>query len=365
MRNSYIESQKAEHNRKVLAVLPIFYPKEILTAMNILAVEVWGPPGPPISADVGRIQTYVCPVVRNAFAFFEGGGADKVDGILFPHTCDSIQGLSGLVADFSSWKKEVFNFVHPKGEYRASTAKYLKKEFTDLAKNLERLTGKPLEIEALKDAITLHQKIEALQGKIAENRPCIDMSDMELYTVLRQGEYLWPEDYLAKLKEIEEKIESAPVQKGIPIIVSGIVPEPMSIFEKLTEAGAYVIADDYAALGRRLIKHDEAVNSDPYETMVKRYFSVAPCSTRSANMDLRRDHLLALAKKTGARGLIIHNIKFCEPEMFDAPLIRKHFQDNDISVLYMESELETELSGQTVTRLEAFVEMASSSRSSK
>lgn len=357
MRKNYIQSQK-ELNRKVLAVLPIFYPKEILTAMNILAVEVWGPPGEPFSPEVGRIQTYVCPIVRNAFAFLVGGGCSEVDGVLFPHTCDSIQGLSGLVADFTSWDKPVINFIHPKGQYRESTAKYLKKEFADLAKSLETITGNPLEIEELKKAIALHQEIEALQRNIIEKRAYINLSDMEFFQIYRKGEYLWPEDYLSELKSLAEKIEPEKVQNGIPVIVSGIVPEPMSIYENLAEAGAYVVADDFAAIGRRLVTSEE-IENDPFETILKRYFSVAPCSTRSSDMNLRRDYLLELSQKTGAKGLIILNVKFCEPEMFDAPMIRQHLQDKGLSVLYLESELERELSGQTVTRIEAFVEMAS------
>ena len=47
-------------------MLPIHYPKELLTALDLLAVELWGPPGAPRGDDAGRIQTYVCAVVRNA-----------------------------------------------------------------------------------------------------------------------------------------------------------------------------------------------------------------------------------------------------------------------------------------------------------
>ena len=62
-------------------------------------------------------------------------------------------------------------------------------------------------------------------------------------------------------------------------------------------------------------------------------------------------------ERSGAAGLIIHMVKFCEPELFDVPLLRKRFADRGVPVLYLESELERELAGQSVTRLEAFVEM--------
>ncbi|HEY6005122.1 MAG TPA: hypothetical protein VIV57_19745, partial [Anaeromyxobacter sp.] len=72
MRREYILRQ----GRRSLAVLPIAYPKEILTALDVLAVEMWGPPGPPRGDAAGRLQSYVCAVVRNALAFLASGHAD-------------------------------------------------------------------------------------------------------------------------------------------------------------------------------------------------------------------------------------------------------------------------------------------------
>ncbi|MGC4114632.1 MAG: 2-hydroxyacyl-CoA dehydratase family protein [Myxococcales bacterium] len=45
------------------------------------------------------------------------------------------------------------------------------------------------------------------------------------------------------------------------------------------------------------------------------------------------------------------------------PAIRKAFGARDVPVLYVEGELETELSGQVRTRLEAFAELLAGRRS--
>lgn len=54
--------------------------------------------------------------------------------------------------------------------------------------------------------------------------------------------------------------------------------------------------------------------------------------------------------------------KFCEPELFDVPAIRRRFARIGAPMLYLEGELENSLSGQVVTRLEAFVEMVGAGR---
>jgi benzoyl-CoA reductase/2-hydroxyglutaryl-CoA dehydratase subunit BcrC/BadD/HgdB len=60
--------------------------------------------------------------------------------------------------------------------------------------------------------------------------------------------------------------------------------------------------------------------------------------------------------------VVLHLVKFCEPELFDVPALRSAFAKRGVPVLQLETELERELSAQTTTRLEAFVEMLSAGR---
>ncbi|MCC6159667.1 MAG: 2-hydroxyacyl-CoA dehydratase [Deltaproteobacteria bacterium] len=363
MRKAYIEEQKSRHGRKAVVVLPVHYPREILTAMNVLAVELWGPPGPPRGPEAGRLQTYVCAVVRNALAFIASGGADVADGALFPHTCDSVQGLATLAPDFGGWKKPAFRFIHPKGPLRASSRAFIRAEMVALAQSLATLGVAPPTDDALRDAIRLHREIDALKLRLADRRAYLPVNDADYYRVLRRGEFLWPTDHLNELRDIERKLLDTPAQKGIPIFITGYVPEPMSIFDVVAEAGAYVAGDDYAAVGRRVNSRTELDLSDPWAALVDLYDSASPCPTHSAEQAPRLAHLDAIMQRCGARGVIIHEQKFCEPQLFDVPALRRHFGAHGIPQLYLEGELESDFSGQARTRIEAFIETLSSPRS--
>jgi benzoyl-CoA reductase/2-hydroxyglutaryl-CoA dehydratase subunit BcrC/BadD/HgdB len=363
MRNDYVQRQKAEFGRKALAVLPVHYPKEILTAMDVLAVEMWGPPGPPQGPDAGRLQAYVCAVARNAQAVVAAGKADVVDGILFPHTCDSIQGLGTLAPDLGGWSKPAFRFIHPKGERRASSRTFVEMEMRSLAKDLETLTGKALDEGRLRAAVRLHRHIDGIRAALLDKRARLAMDDTALYTLLRRGEYLWPEDHLQELEGATALISEEAVQGGVPIMVAGYVPEPMAMFATLNHAGAFVAADDYAAVGRRLVRNGPDGEGDPFVTLADAYFLAPPCPTRSADQSIRMRYLGDLFDRAGAAGVIVHVPKFCEPELFDVAAIRSTFTAKGAPYLYLEGELESELSGQTVTRIEAFVEMMTSGRS--
>jgi benzoyl-CoA reductase/2-hydroxyglutaryl-CoA dehydratase subunit BcrC/BadD/HgdB len=362
-RTEYIELQRRRYGRKCIAVLPIHYPKELLTALDVLAVELWGPPGAPRGEDAGRLQSYVCPLARNALAFLASGGARAVDGVLFPHTCDSIQGLATLAPDFGGWEKARFTFLHPKGPPRPSARAFLDAELRSFARELEAFSDRSLDLDRLGAALQLHADVDAHRALLLDERARLALSGAELYTLLRRGEWLWPEDHLAELRRACAALEEAPVRTGVPVLVTGYVPEPLALVETLEAAGAYVAADDHAAVGRRVVRGRTAA-ADPWSTLADRYWAAPPCSTRSADPGARVRHLSSLLDRSGARGAVIHVVKFCEPELFDVPALRHAFAARGVPVLYLESELEKDLSAQVVTRVEAFVEMLSAGRRS-
>lgn len=355
MRSAVIALQK-KLGRKTVIVLPVHYPRELLTAMGVHAVELWGPPGPPRGPAAGRMQGYVCAVARNALAFLASGGGRDADAALFPHTCDSIQGLATLAPDFGGWEKPAFRFLHPKGEDRPAARKFVRSELESLADGLARLTGRPLEASRLTEAITLHGEIDRLRRELLSRRPFLPMPDSALYRLLRRGEYLWPGDHLEELVLAARGIREDRVLRDVPLMVSGYVPEPMSFFECMESAGAFVAADDYAAVGRRIPLSQPPADGDPLDRLSAMAFRMPPCPTRSSDTGARMEYLLSLFRRSGAAGLVLHVPKFCEPENFDVPAILRTFAGAGAPVLLLESELETELPAQAATRLEAFVE---------
>lgn len=361
-RRAYIEQQRREHGRKAVAVLPVHYPRALLTAMNVLAVELWGPPGEPRGPEAGRIQPYVCAVVRNALAFMAGGHADCVDAVLFPHTCDSIQGLATLAPDMGGWQRPALRFIHPKGDVGPAQRGLIRSELERLAEGLESLTGAALDANALTEAIELHDRIDAARRALLERRPYLEMDDTALYRLLRRGEWLWPAEHLAELETALGQMREEPMQIVVPLMVTGYVPEPGGLLSALSEAGARIVADDYAAIGRRVPRVELIGGDDAMAALVERQVAVVPCPTRGGALGTRLDYLQALAEQSEAAGLLIHVVKFCEPELFDVPAIKQRFDALGIPVLVLETALEAELSGQAMTRLEAFVELVAESR---
>lgn len=343
---------------KVAAVFPIYYPRELLRAHGFLPVEVWGPPGVD-DAPAGRhLQAYTCAIVRNGLAFLLSGGLDGVDVIVVPNACDSLQGLGSVLLDFVRTKAPVVTFYAPRGT-RQSDAEYLQRELDVMGKQLARISDVTPTAAELREAIAREVEADELLAKIHAIRDELPLDARSLYQLIRSREYL-PAERFSELVRIvleeADKSDSSPTaQVGAPIILSGIVPEPMEVFDALVEMGARVVADDFASCGRRL--YPAGLSDEPFRRMGERLQGGPPDPTRGSPIQARIQHLLKLVRERGAKGVVFYDVKFCEPEQFDVPLLREALKENGVPSIALEVDLSAQLSGQTVTRLEAFVEM--------
>jgi benzoyl-CoA reductase/2-hydroxyglutaryl-CoA dehydratase subunit BcrC/BadD/HgdB len=57
--------------------------------------------------------------------------------------------------------------------------------------------------------------------------------------------------------------------------------------------------------------------------------------------------------------VVILDVKFCEPELFDAPLIVAGLRESGVPVLILETEMEPRTPAGMLTRMEAFLETLS------
>lgn len=360
--HAYLAAQRSEKNRPTVLALPSLYPREVLTALDLCAWERWSSPPRTEAADAGKLQGYLCPTVRGAQAVFSAQDHGAQAAIV-PHTCDSMQGLAAIAMTSPDWQLPIVTLRHPRGTNRPSVQRYLRAEVQAFIASLEAIFDRKLEPARLADAIALHRKMEGLLARILRRRPWLGISDADLYATLDQLTYMHPEDAVAALGALDEQEQGPHRREGAGLVVSGMVPEPAGFFETLEDAGGYVAADDYAVFGRRLPAYDAPVGDDPVDTVVQRLLHMPPCPTRSSDVSFRIDYLEKLAAQSEARGVILHTVKFCEPELFDVASLRRGLEDAGLKVLHLETEFEPRITGQQATRLEAFLEMLHEGRS--
>lgn len=350
-RGETMERFRAEGGR-VAAVFPVHGPRALLRAHRMLPVEVWGPPGVDTGLGDAHLQAYVCSIVRCGLSFVLRGGLDVVDAMVIPHACDSLQGLGSILLDFVRPAQPVLPFYIPR-EKGPIAVDFLVDELAALSGRLAAISGLEPDANTLAEAVAREEQADDRLRRLSDARPRLALSDRAFYRLVRAREYLPAEAFCTLADGVLADVLDAP-RPGVPVVLSGIVPEPMEVLDPITGAGGMVVADDLACCGRR---HYPAGTSDePLRRMAERLLGGPPDTTRGDGVADRIVHLRRLVEKTGARGVVFYNIKFCEPEQFYLPQVRRGLEEAGIRSVEVEGDLGDNLPDQAHTRVEAFME---------
>ncbi len=349
-RKETIEAVRAK-GYQIGAVMPFHYPRALLRAFKIHPMEVWGPPHIDPMEGMQHFPEYTCQIVHKATRFFATAAARDIDCILIPHTCDSLQGMASVLKDYLTMKQPIFTLYHPRGR-RKSDLDYLENELRALGEKLREFTNISPGNDEIMAEIRLEEKANKLFADTLQHRQIYTVSDRDFYTTLRAGEYLPADQFI-------ELVGSLPKGRadlhGPGLMLSGVVPEPMSIFDHINRFGAHVIIDDLACCSRRIYEAND--ESDPYRHLARSLMSMPPDTTISTPYNRRFEYLGSQMLRTGAKGVVVFNPKFCEPELFYISMFEERMKEQGYSFLFVENELTTELHQQIQTRINSFVEV--------
>jgi benzoyl-CoA reductase/2-hydroxyglutaryl-CoA dehydratase subunit BcrC/BadD/HgdB len=339
--------------RQAVAVMPIHYPRAMLRAYRLHPIEIWGPPHVPRHEGNRHFQTYACDIVVKAMAFIRSGGIDATRAIVVPHTCDALQGMGSVLTDFLHPDQRVLTLYLPRGR-RTSDREFLRNELKRFGDMLAEVSDHEPSSSDWAEAFEAEDAADAALANLYQRRACLGVSDREFYTVVRAREYLTAEQFCERAAALPEGEARRP---GIGLMISGIVAEPMELFDHIEDMGAHVVGDDLACGHRRI--YPRSFESDPLERCASRLAGSPPDPTCGAPIRERVRSLHTRMQAAGAKGLLVYDPKFCEPELFDVPLLRKHLSAAGFPVLHVEFEMGDALPHQTLSRIEAFVETLS------
>ena len=335
-------AQVRQQGSRVAAVLPYHYPRALLRAHGFHPIELWGPPGVPRDEGGRHFQSYTSFLLR--------GGLDQVDVILVPHTCDALQGMGSVLTDFLQPDQPVLTVYLPRSD-RRSDRKYLVDELHRLSDGLASITGHEPTGADWEGALAAEAAADRALADLYADRMDLAVTDRRFYTTVRSREFLTAEDFVAVAEALPRgKADSS----GVGLTLSGIVAEPLDLFDRINDAGGRVVSDDLACGARRLYPPSDA--ADPFDRLADQLMAAPPDPTRGSPIAHRVRVLTDLMAATGAEGMIVFDVAFCEPELFDVPLLRRHLGRAGYPVLHVETELGGVLTHQTLTRIEAFVE---------
>lgn len=335
---TFAREWKSKNEARVLVgYLPIYFPREIVHAMNGLAVGIMGA-GDRIQIIKGDAyyQSYICHMPRGVIEMALNGNLDGFDGFVFPSICDVIRNLSGMFRLLGKGKFVKY-LDYPQNFDPAIGGEFYRRELEQVIGYLREINGIDLKPEDLNQAIRLYNKnrqfIEQIY-QIRQNHPW-RLTAEEWYYILRAGLVIPVEAHNEILREVVRLLQEErgePMDK-IRVVVSGAFCEqpPIGLIKTIEMAGCYVVDDDFM-LGSRWIQGSiEEDTPDPLNALIEAYLKQSTFSSAVYDVNNPKSHrLVELVRSRRADGVIFAAPSFCDPALLDRPALEKACDDAGI-----------------------------------
>jgi len=336
-----------------------YVPEELLHAAGAFPFRLMGT-STGISYAQAHLPPNCCHLTKSSLESLLQGELNFLKGIVFSHTCDSMQGLSDIWA-YQGRLPLHFNLMIPTQLDSECARTYLKAEMERFKDFLESHIGK-ITPQNLKASIELFNRIREQLGEVYNRRgkSPTQIPGGDFARIIRAGYLIDRERYLELLNTLlnmlPEKTEGN--KSLIPVYLTGNMPHTPSYFSLIEEAGATVVQDDLCS-GARFLRLMVSEDTDPIEGLTHRYFTSFFCPTKYKGVHAHIETLLKEVQKSRAQGVIFLLYKYCETHFFDYPDLKQALESKGIPTLLLEVEDPSYSIEQLKIRIQAFIEMLS------
>jgi predicted CoA-substrate-specific enzyme activase len=352
---------------KKVGYLCTYTPPELLTAAGVAfgRIDKCGTPAVVNEGEV-VVKGVMCDMSKSVIGHFRTKDPfhDALDQVVTFYTCDTMRATSNAI---NHYFKPSYGYVLPRSPDKPSARDFFRGEMIAFAKDLEKLTGKPIAEDKLRESIGLHRKLRQTVRKISElrkrNRPPLTGGDF--LEITRAYRSLPAEEQLPVLEDLYQRL-SAVADDDTPrlriMVCGGIMADGdrrlMDLLEK--DIGANVVVDDHCT-GLSPFYYDLQDTDDPYRDLANAYLDQAPCA-RQSPLTKRIDFAAMLAREYEVDAVIYYTLKFCPSFGQTKGLFMRKFHEMGLPALELDTDYSQGDTGQIKTRLEAFVEVLKESK---
>jgi benzoyl-CoA reductase/2-hydroxyglutaryl-CoA dehydratase subunit BcrC/BadD/HgdB len=353
--------------KQIMGYLSALGPLEIITAGGFIPLRMKGGINEPITKADAKMETIICPFVRNVFDSALKGRYDYLDGMVIPHTCDSVS----RTYDIWSYNLQLpyshfLNVPHVTDE---PSLKFFKEVLGTFIKSLEIFNGKKITDEGLAQAVKAYNKNRETMRQLYELRkshpPLI--SGVEMIKVLVAAMSLPVEEATELICSVIDEVKNGGctfVEKPVRIMIVGDQIDDTALPEIIEKAEAQMVMDD-TSIGSQIYWPDIEITRNPIDGIAERYLRkirlpttyIDTGGTYQDNLEERFGHIRKFIKDFDVNGIILFIYRYCDPYGFEVPAMKDYINSFGTPVLYLEDEYSTSTLGRLTTRIEAFLEM--------
>ena len=346
-----------ETGKEAFGCFPLHVPEELVYAAGYLPVGLWGGKTELKLSDK-YLQGFCCTIIKANLEFGLNGTYKMLKGVIIPTLCDTLKCVS------ENWlyacpEIPVIPIAYPMLRKIKGGEIYCVEEFRHVQKRLEEISGKKIEEQAIEDAFAIYEDYrETMRAftELAADYP-LTFDAKTRHLVIKAAYFMDKVKYTNMLKEIIAAVKDLPKEEAkLRIIASGVISEPVELLDILTENGIAIVGDDLSHQSR-LWRTPARKEGTALEKMAGIIADQKGDTFLYEQEKYKGSLLLEQAKEKNADGVIYFQMKFCDPEEFDYPIVKKELEEAGMPLLYLEVDQLMDSVEQLRTRIQSFAEL--------
>ncbi len=353
-----IPASAMQSGKEPFGYFPMHAPEELIYAAGYLPVGMWGGKTEIKYADK-YLQGFCCTIMKANMEFGITGAYNILKGVLIPCFCDTLKCVC------EDWKYAVPNLplipiVYPQNRNADGAMEFLVSKFQNVKSELEKLSGKEIteaELSAAFDTYEHYRSTMRAFTELIKDYP-VTFDAKTRHLVLKAAHFMDKAAYTEIIEDVMKQLESVEKEtfRGIKVIATGLISEPVEVLDIFCENDIAIVGDDISHQSRAFRTPSPDCGS-VLEKMAGRIAAQRGDTFLYEASKDKGDMLIDMVKHTGAEGVVLFMMKFCDPEEFDYPILKKQMEAAGIPLLYLEVDQQMDSYEQLRTRVQSFAEM--------
>jgi bcr-type benzoyl-CoA reductase subunit C len=346
--------------RKAIGCFPYYVPEELVYAADMVPFGVWGSNDLNIAAAKEYFPSFYCTIAQLNLEMGLTGALKGLSGVISSSMCDT---LRPLTQNFRVAVPEIplIFLAHPQNRRPDFGVRFTLAQYTGVKKKLEEIAGAPITDDKLREAISVYNKSRAARRAFVELAAAHPeaVSAVSRSAVLKAAWFMRKDEYTALLLKLNHALAKLPASDwdGPRVVTSGIILDNPKLLALFDENRLCICADDVAHESRAF-RVDVPEHEDPM-TALALQFAAQDHDPLLYDPELvkRPAYVVDLVRRSGAQGVVVMMMQFCDPEEMEYPSLRQALEAAGIPSVKIGMDQQMRDFGQAATSLQTFAEL--------
>lgn len=350
--------QYLSEGKKVVGCFPVHTPEVLVHAAGMIPMGLWG-----AQTEYSLVKSYLppfaCPIMQSCLELGLNGTYNGISAVIIPALCDTFR---SVCQDWKMGIKKIplIPITYPQNRQFEASVGFLIEELKFVSRQLENICEVEISEYDIKKSIAVYNAHMEVMNEFAKvaNEHLDLITPIVRHAVMKSATFMEKAEHTLIMKEIIAGLKEEPVYKweGKKILLTGITGEPDSLLQIFADQNMAVVGDDLAQESRQY-RTQIPDHADPYEALARQWQNRYGDSMAYSPKYERSVLLADMAKKTGASGVILCLMKFCDQEEYEEPGLKAQLKEEGLPMLTIDIDQQPTGNDQARTRIQTFAEL--------